>query len=67
MNDDRRLIYTDGASRLMLVDTTQLSPPREILSIAPRLLDSARLSTDNRTLFYRAAVDESSLWQVSLP
>ena len=67
LNDDRRLIYTDGASRLMLVDTTQLSPPREILSIAPRLLDSARLSADNRTLFYRAAVDESSLWQVSLP
>ena len=66
LDDSRHLIYIAGDDRLMLVDATSFSPPQELVSVAPQVLDGIGLTADNQTIFLSTSTAERDLWRTEL-
>jgi Tol biopolymer transport system component len=66
LSDGRRLLYSDDtAGKIYLIDT-QTRRRQEVLSVAPRAAGPARLTRDNKTLYFQASTVTSDVWLMNL-
>ena len=66
LNDNRRLIFPDAATRKIFVVDTRSGQQQGVLSV-DQDLGAIRLTADNRTLYVQLSTTESDIWQVNLP
>jgi Tol biopolymer transport system component len=67
LNDNRRLLFPDAASRKVILVDTRSGQQQEVLSVDGRDLGAVRLTADNRTLYIHLSTTESDIWQTNLP
>ena len=65
LGDSRRLLFQNHRGKLYLIDS-QSRNSREILSVAPHLLNGVTLSRDDRLTYYSVIVKESDIWLATL-
>ncbi len=66
LKDNERLLYTDDAGGIHMINANAPSEREQIYSVAPRGIDSLHLAVDDTMLFYRATTVQSGIWEVAL-